>query len=320
MKKNIVIILSLVIIVSTLALWRSVQPTKKSIAVVVTLSHPALESTHAGFVNALKGASPIDADLIYFNAEGNVAHANLIAQKIASDDNIIAAFAIGTLAAQTLVKAEKHKPIVFAAVFDPRVLGTTSTNVCGLSDAIAASYQIDTIIKLVPHIKRWALLYTPSETNSISMIDNLARELDTRAFTYTRAGVHEMQQIVTASRAACEQADAVIIPLDNQLVASFPAVVKATRDLPCLIITSNESGIHQGASIAFGVDYRKSGEHAGRLMKAILARTTSPEQIGVINPDALDLFVNDHVMKEKNIILDETSVPTIIHIKGDNNG
>ncbi len=311
-------ILCIVILAITVYCGQSLlmQPAKKTIAVVTTLSHPALDNTRDGFNEILSKRWGQDIDVVHYNAEGSVAQANLIAQKIANDRNIIGVFTIGSLASITITKAEKTRPIVFAAVSDPSVLGSIGDNVCGLSDGVDPADQIDVIQRLLPQVKRIALLYTPSEPNAHSSVEALAAILNKVGIDLLRVGVHEPQQILTASASACKNADVVFIPLDNQLVAAMPAVIKATRSLPCVIITSNESPIHDGATIAFGVDYSQSGKSAAAIMNDIIDKKTTPMSVGIIKPSKLDLFMNDRVAREKHLVYNSAAVPDLIHVAG----
>lgn len=316
MTRNIVAasLIALIILVSIVLYKNQASPSLKTIAIVTTLSHPALDAARRGFIDALS----LDGNVkvVEYNAEGNVQQANLIAHKIASDENVIGIFAIGTLAALTTAKNEHHKPIVIAAVSDPSMITDNNPhdNVCGLSDEINADYQIDTLITIMPTLKNIALLYSPHEENSVAMVKNLKQTLAKRGLASTLNGVHETQQIMMASLDACKKADAILIPLDNQLVASMPAVIKATKNLPCPVVTSNESPIHQGAALAFGVDYQKSGEHAGMLMSQILKGETSPKDIGFIAPKTIEFYVNDEVLRQKDIAIDDKTQRGLIHI------
>jgi len=294
------------------------KPAAKSLAIVTTLSHPALDHVRQGIKTALANGTLKDVALIDFNAEGNAQQANLIARKISKDQHILGIFAIGTLAAQAMAKVEKTRPIVIAAVSDPKVIiaDTKADNICGLSDSIDANYQIDTVMKLLPHIKRLALLYSTNEANSISVIKQLSGAAAQRNLSVSMVGIHEPQQIMAASLDACQKNDAILIPLDNQLVASMPAVIKATRSLFCAVITTNESPIHQGASLAFGVDYQKSGQTAGRIMEEIVAGHTTTRESGFIDPSSVDIFVNDAVVKEKGLDVDMNAAPNIVHVQG----
>lgn len=316
--KKLSIVLGLVVI-AALAIYRWSMETKTSraIALFSTMNHPALDSVRQAFADHIKSTMP-DIELIDFNAQGNAQQANLIASQIANDRRIIGALAIGTLAAQSLAKAESEKPIVIAAVSDPSVISSRkAANLCGMTDAIDALYQISSLLDLLPHIKSLSLLYSPHEANSDSMVKKLAIEAKAKGLRVELIGVLESQQIMSSSMMACKQSDAVLIPLDNQLVAAMPTVIKATKNSPCPIITSNESPLHQGATMAFGVNYRESGEEAARIMTKILGENISPSTIGFINPPQVDIYVNERVIKEKGVHLNSETRVKILSIPGE---
>ncbi len=56
---------------------------KKIIAIVTTLSHPALDMARAGFVQEVKAQLGPEYEIKDFNAEGSMQSANLIARQIA---------------------------------------------------------------------------------------------------------------------------------------------------------------------------------------------------------------------------------------------
>lgn len=313
MKTLKIIAISVAVVVAVWLILNKPPEHKQSIAIITTLSHPALDSARRGFIDAIKEQGLAIKD---YNAEGNVQQAHLIAEQVAHDPNVVGIFAIGTLAAQSIARVEKTKPIVIAAVFDTTTIAQTlPENLCGLTDALDATYQINTIIKLLPAIKRISLLYSPHEANSASMVSHLNQAAKKAGLGVELVGVHESQAIMSASALACQKGDAVVIPLDNQLVASMPAVIKATKSMPCAIITSNESPIHQGASVAFGVDYQQSGHDAGILMDEIVRAVRTPKAIGIIDPKTVSLYVNQRVIKEKGLILNQAAGLELINIE-----
>jgi putative ABC transport system substrate-binding protein len=281
---------------------------KPVIAVVMTLSHPALDEVRQGVIKSLSDKVTI----IDYNAEGSMQSANLIARQISENSRISAVIAVGTLAAQSIAKVEKIKPVVIAAVSDPKALNLDNTNICGLTDTIDPDYQIDKIINLIPGLKNLAVLYSPHESNSAISVQKLKKAAKLKNIKLELIGVYDSQQISSASISACEKNRAVLIPLDNQLVAAMPVITKATKKLSCVIISSNESPIHQGAGIAFGINYTKSGSEAGDIIIAMLNHQKTPEEIKFINPDKPDIYINNLVLQEKNIILNLTNLDYII--------
>lgn len=286
---------------------------KKTIAVVTTLSHPALDMARAAFVKEIKAQLP-EYEIKDFNAEGSLQSANLIARQIVQDANIVGIFALGSLAAQSLAKAEKERPIVIAAVSDPQaIMPDKNTNICGLSDALDAEFQIATILDLLPQTERISLLYSPHETNSASVVKKLEARILAHNIKSEPIGVYEPQQVASASLKACQTGDVVLIPLDNQLAASMPAVIKATRSENCVVILSDKALIQHGAAIAFGVNYEKSGQDAALLMKNILSKQQSPALIGIINPKDIGVYGNKRVIEEKAIKLNPSAKTQIIY-------
>lgn len=320
-KSTLLTMIMVILLIAAVTIHRCYSPSSgahRSLAIITTLSHPALESVRQGFIDRLKADTGKDIEFIDYNAEGNMQQANLIARQIAQNQNMMGMLAIGTLAAQTIAKVEHKRPIVIAAVSDPNMVipDRQTNNVCGLSDSIDADYQIDSILKLLPDIKSISLLYSPHEANSSSMVKNLSKAATKRALRVEMIGVHEPQQIMTASIDACQKSDAVLIPLDNQLVAAMPTVIKATKAMPCPVIASNESPIHQGATIAFGVDYKKSGEVAARIMRQLIDNERTAKDIGFIDPPSIALYINERVLKEKRININDDATLTVIRVEG----
>jgi len=310
--------LGLIIIGITIAIvaYFMLKPreSKKIIAVITTLSHPALDMARAGFVQEIKAQLGLEYEIKDFNAEGSMQSANLIARQVAHDSNIKGIFTIGSLATQTLAKAEKNRPIVFAAVSDPEaIMPDGSSNVCGLSDAIDAEYQIATILDMLPETKSIALLYSPHETNSASVVKKLQARILNAQIKSELVGVYEPQQIASASLRACQNSDVVLIPLDNQLAASMPAVIKASKHENCIMILTDKALMHHGAALAFGVDYEKSGQEAAVLMTKILLKQQSPATIGTVNPKDIGVYMNKSVIQEKAIKINPDAKTNIIN-------
>ena len=271
------------------------------VALVTTLSHPACEQIREGF---LAHNQPSTLKFLDFNAEGSLQSAHLIAQQIAQNPHIIAILTIGTLAAQSIAQVEKKRPIIMAALSDPHALFPDLSdykNICGLSDDIDAGFQLEVIASMLPTVKSISLLYSPHEINSSLAIKKLVHEAELKKLSVNLVGVYEPQQIAHAALRACKKSDAIVIPLDNQLVAAMPSVIKATKNQACPLITSNESPIHQGASIAFGVDYKNIGYKAREIMHDIIANNKTPQEIGFSKAEKPEIYVNNQALKEKNI-------------------
>lgn len=315
MKKIIILLIFVIATFFYFMFNKQISDSTKSIAIITTLSHPALDEARAGFIKQINKIAEGEFNFKYFNAEGSMQQANQIARQIAGNKNIVGIFAIGTLAAQSIAKAEKERPIVIAAVSDPHIIvDDKSTNVFGLTDTINPKYQIESILKLLPKTKSISLLYSVNEVNSSSMVKNLEKIALQKKLRVSLVGVLEPQQIFMASIDACKKSDLILIPLDNQLVASMPAVIKATKDLSCPVITSNESPIHQGAALSFGVNYKVSGQRAADIFYGVI-KNKKPQQ-KFINPQSIDIFINEQIFKHKSISINHEAKLDLIEVQG----
>jgi putative ABC transport system substrate-binding protein len=305
MKKIKLVVTILVSIIALIFLYFVALSKEKNntakVAIVLTMSHQALDEVRAGILAGL----PAGLSVIDYNAQGSLQDAHLIAEQIHRRSDVIASFAIGSLALKSLSNKEKTRPLIFAAVSDPTaILGETlPTNVAGLSDAIDASYQLKTIMKLLPELKTLALLYSPQEQNSESAVAALKSAAKGLPLSIKLVGVHDSQSIAQASVTACQTADAVLIPLDNQLVSAMPLVIKSTKNEACPIISSNEAPLSQGAAMAFGLDYKASGQKAAEIAMRILNEKVSPSSFGIVQAANPSVFINIAVLKEKGIKL-----------------
>jgi ABC-type uncharacterized transport system substrate-binding protein len=216
-----------------------------------------------------------------------------------------------------MAKAERQRPIIIAAVSDPKAIlpDNGAQNLCGLSDAIDADYQIATIIDLLPHSKSISLLYSPHETNSSSVVQKLKDRIIAHGLRAELIGVYEPQQVTSASLLACQKSDVVLIPLDNQLAASMAAVIKASQHEKCAVILTHKEPIHHGAAIAFGIDYEKSGEQAAEIMALVLKEHKCSQEVGIINSEDIGVYVNERVVLERGIKLNSNAKTKIISFK-----
>ena len=123
------------------------------IGITQIVTHPALDSTVQGFIDALKAAGYVEGTNVVYdrqNAQGDMANATTIAQKFVGDKADMI-FSVATPTSQAAVKATTTIPVVFAAVTDPVAAGldhgSESARLVKEISAIA-SPDIDAIIPI----------------------------------------------------------------------------------------------------------------------------------------------------------------------------
>jgi len=290
MKSAKIVVLVTVVAVLCFLAFRN-APTGITIGIIQTASHPALDRARDGFKTQLSREMP-GVRFIEQNAEGIAAQAQSIAAALHANKNVVAIFAIGTLAAQAAANVEKHKPIIIAAVTDPKGAGLLQSNLTGTSDRIEAAKHVELIKQLAPSAQRVALLYTLGEANSSAAASEMKTELAARGMEAVEVGVQQASDVVTATLHAAHKAHAIWVPADNLLVSAMPTVARIARENKKALIVSDPPSVERGALACVGVDYTKAGEESAKIAAQILGSNLVPNTIAIREEQNPPIHVN----------------------------
>lgn len=261
------------------------------IGIIQTISHPALDQTREGFVKQIQQQyANKNISFIIQNGEGTVTQLHGIAQMLKNKVDLI--FAIGTQAAQAACNAEKIKPIIFATVTDPEAAGLLkNNNVCGVTDVIDYTLQVNMIKDLLPLCKKIAIAYNPGEINSVTMVTQMKHELSKAHLEVVDVGISTESEIISGISLAARKADAILVPTDNLLVGAMPTVANLAIKASKPLIASDNPSVERGALASAGVDFYQIGTQAGKLYSELINRK-KPSTIGVVNPHSVRVIIN----------------------------
>lgn len=280
--------------------------TKPVIGILQTASHPALDLSREGFIEGLGD----EFELRIQNAEGLISQAQIIANNFHRDPNIKAIYTIATPATQVMIHTESEKPIIFSAVTDPSVLGIShkQSNVTGCRDLINVKKQIDLLEKLCPKVKTLALLFNPSEVNSVILSDIMRKELKGRGLNSIDVGIYTEADITTAMRKACTLCDAIIAPTDNLVATTISQIVRISKEQKIPLIVSDNLLVEKGALAACGVNYYDSGKQAAALVKNILLKGKRPSDLPISIPQNDKIIINEKTAQYLGISTKDVSL------------
>jgi putative ABC transport system substrate-binding protein len=268
-----------------------------NIGILQTATHPALDATVKGFIEHLQEKLGKEIQFMTYNAQGSVAQAHAIAQQLSAYQNKIDAFfAIATPAAQALKAQITEKPLIIAAVTDPKAVGLIehNGNVCGVSDMIDVPGQIEFMLSLVPNAKIVGLLYTAGEPNSQVLVDLMQQALNTRNLTPVLCALQSETDAQAAMELACRKCDVILAPTDNT-VASTIALLASIADQyqKPLIVSwlSDDIKEHQGVLAARGVNYFEGGKQAGTMAYELLTQQTTAANLGIATIDSQNTYI-----------------------------
>lgn len=270
MKK---VLLGLLVSVCLLSACAKTSGSKKVIKIGVSqiVEYSALDESRKGFTKALEDSGYVDGKNIkidYQNAQGDIATAQTIGKKFASDNKDLI-FAIATPSAQGAYNATKKIPIIITAVTDPvqagivKSLDKPDTNVSGTSDYLPVEKQLDLMKKLVPNAKKIGVLYNTSEVNSEVQVNELKKAA--KGYEVIALGITSTNEVSSAINSLSKKIDVLYVPTDQLVVSSMPIIVKSTLEAKVPIIASEKGSVDAGALATVGIDYYDLGYQSGKM-------------------------------------------------------
>lgn len=282
----------------------------KFVAITAIVDHPALDAVRDGAHDELKAAgyeSGKNLKWEYQSAQGNASTAAQIGRKfVGSSPDVI--IAIATPSAQPVVAATKTIPVVFAAVADPMAAQLvkdwqpSKTNVTGRSNMLDPVKQADFLKQIVPNAKRIGIVYNPGEANSVSALENLKAVLDTRGISIVSVAAPRTVDVGPAAKSLLGRVDAMYSTTDNNVMATYEALVKVCNDAKIPLISSDPSGVARGAVAGLGIDFYQLGRETGQVVVRIL-RGEKPGDIAPAPGKKLQLFVNTTAAQKQGVTL-----------------
>ncbi len=176
---------------------------------------------------------------------------------------------IATTAAQiaALCAEDTKTPVVYAAVSYPVEAKLTGLDyVTGTSDALNSQFIIDMMLAQNPGVQSVGLLYSLSETNSLTPIAEAKAYLDSKGIAYTEQTANTNDEVVAAASAlVAAGVDAIFTPTDNIIMAAELAIYEDLITAGIPHYTGADSFVRNGAFTTCGVNYTELGTYTADL-------------------------------------------------------
>jgi putative ABC transport system substrate-binding protein len=253
----------------------------KKVGIVQIVEHPSLDTIRDSVIRELGKEGYKDGENIiidYQNAQGDQSNLNSICKKFVGDkvDLIIA---IATPSAQAAAAATKDIPIVFSAVTDPLAaklvtdLSKPEANVTGTSDAIPVNKVLELCKELTPEIKSIGFLYTSSEVNSKSAIDEAKVLTEQFGLTYEEVTITNTSELQQAATSLAAKVDAIYTPTDNNIASAMPLLAEVGRQTGTPVYVGADSMVNDGGYATIGVNYEDLGVKTAQMVVQVLNGT-----------------------------------------------
>ncbi|MDO5725629.1 MAG: ABC transporter substrate-binding protein [Tissierellia bacterium] len=274
---------------------------KLKIGVVQLMEHLALDDCYKGFEEELENLG-IECEIIYKNAQGDIATARTISEKLVQDE-VDLIFAIATGAAEAAVSTGTDIPILFSAVTDPieahlvESLEEPGANCSGTSDAADVLAQLKIFKELDPEIETIGIIYSSDEINSLVQVEEVekyAPECGLKVETSAIANISDLPQI---AQSLVKKVDALYIPSDNKIAGSISLLADILIKEKMISVCAEESQVTGGGLITNGISYYDLGAQTAKMAKRVLVDGEDISKMPVEKGDNPRKVVNEETMK-----------------------
>jgi putative ABC transport system permease protein len=280
---------------------------KIKIGVVQFTDNSLLDVTRDSFVKELQNLGYVDGknyQIILENAHGDAPTINTIIDKFLRDDvNLI--LTISTSATQAAINKVKDRPVVFATVANPFIIGAGQNdslhlaNVTGVYGAVPMDKTLEMVNLFFPDQLKIGCLWDPSQANVIFNVNNLKNALTKYPqYRFEGANASGSAEVYQAALSLVNKGiDVFVLPPDNIIYSAFDAVVKAAQVRKIPIFLSDVERLADGALLALGYDYSSSGIQAAHIVDRVI-KGANPAQIPFEIYKKLTIGLNKNVARE----------------------
>lgn len=289
----------------------------KSIGVIQYATHASLDNCYEGLLKGLADEGFVEGENLtidFQNAQGEASTADTQAQTMAAKqyDMICAIATPAAVSAYAATKAD-GTPVVFTAVNDPvasqlvNSLEQPGTTCTGSSDVLPLESQLEMIRAFLPDATKIGVLYTTSESNSISVLQRFKELAPQYGFEVVEQGVTNSSEVATGAQAlAAKGVDCFNNFTDNNVVNNLTSELQAAQEANIPVFGSEIEQVKNGCLASVSIDFVALGEETGKIAGKILKGEASPADTPVYTVEDGTPVYNPDVMEQLGLTLPET--------------
>ena len=276
--------------------------------------HGSLDNCYQGFLQGLAEAGIVEGENL--KVDFQTAQADMgIAQQIAAQfagSRVDMMVGIATPMAQACYNvASGSIPTIFTAVTDPIAAGFADASgkaageVTGTSDALPIKAQLETIRAMLPDAKKVGILYTTSEVNSISAIEEYKALAPGYGFEIVESGISTIADIPLALDALLSKVDCLTNLTDNTVVSALALMLDKANAAGKPVFGSEIEQVKLGCIAAEGLDYIALGRQTGLMAAKVLKGEAKASEIQYEIITEPGLYVNADVLAKFGVVLSD---------------
>lgn len=305
----------------------SSQSASVTVGIAQIAPHGSLDNCREGFIKGLekggyKEGKNLNLDIK--NAQGDASNAAMITDTFVSKNyDLICGIATPTAMAAYNSAKDTDIPVVFTAVSDPisanlvTSMDSPKKNCTGTSDSLPLEQQMQMIRAMMPEAKTIGILYTTSEVNSKTHLENFKKLAPKYDFNIEAIGVSAASDIPIAMDTLVTKCDVINNFTDNNVVNNLETVLTKADAANIPVFGSEEEQVRKGCVAAQNIDYFSLGEKTGKMAAKILdgkkAETMAVKVISDCTPVA-----NKKAMEKFKLTMPEEYKNTVTYLTDNN--
>ncbi len=319
MKKRLFsLLIAAVLTISLLAGCSGKKDGQVTIGIGQFAEHASLDNCKNGFLAGLEEAGYKEGEnlkIVFDNAQADGGTANQITNDfVAKKVDLICA--IATPMAQSAFGSAKDSkiPVIFTAVTDPVLAElakedkTPNGNITGTSDKLPVEKQLEMIRKVLPEAKTIGILYSTSEINSVSAIEEYKAAAAGFGFEIVESGIATPADIPLATDNLLEKVDCINNLTDNTVVSSLPVILNKAAAKKIPVFGSEVEQVKIGCLAAVGLDYYDLGVQTGKMAAQVLKGEKKASEINFQVIEEAAFYGNTAVAENLGVTLPEELV------------
>ena len=280
--------------------------------------HGSLDNCREGFLEGLKEAGIEEGKNLtveYQNAQTDTGTASTIADSFVSGKvDMICAIATPCASSAYNSCLNTDIPVVYTAVSDPVSAGlanedgTSIGNITGSSDILPVEDQLKMIREMMPEAKKIGILYTTSEANSCSTIEQYKSLAGDYGFEIVDTGINTSAEIEIAATDLVSKVDCLCNLTDNTVVNALQTVLDKANNAGIPVFGSEIEQVKSGCVASMGIDYFQLGVETGAMAAKILKGEATAQDTNFITASKAELYVNTAAADKIGMKLDDSYV------------
>lgn len=264
--------------------------------------HGSLDNCREGFLAGLEEEGIKEGEnltVLYDNAQTDTGTASTIADNYVSKKvDLICAIATPSAMSAYNSCMNTDIPVIYTAVSDPVSAGlanedgTAVGNITGTSDALAVNEQLVMIREILPEATKIGILYTTSEANSVSTIEEYKKYAPDYGFEIVDSGINVQADVEMAAVNLAGQVDCINNLTDNTVVNALQTVINAANQEGIPVFGSEVEQVKAGCVASMGLEYYELGKQTGKMAAKVLKGEAKASEMNFEVISEPSLYVN----------------------------